>query len=77
MIMRGANAKGNRGICGVFPKLVGMAVIFRVLLRMDHTNCLLRGWWEPLAGDFARSGEKAQADSLVIEKELLAGEKRG
>ena len=32
---------------------VGMAVIFWVLLRMDHTNYLLRGWRESLAGDNA------------------------
>ena len=54
-----------------------MAVMFQVLLRMDHTNYLLRGWRESLAGDNAMSGEEAQAYSLVIEKCLLAGEKRG
>ena len=54
-----------------------MAVIFWVLLRMDNTNYLLRGWRESLAGDNAMSGEQAQAYSLVIEKYLLAGEKRG
>ena len=49
-----------------------MAVIFRVLLRMDHTNYLLRGWRESLARDVARSGEKAQAYSMVFEKQMLA-----
>ena len=77
LIIRGANAKENGGICGVFPKWVDMAVIFWVLLRMDNTNYLLRGWRESLAGDNAMSGEQAQAYSLVIEKYLLAGEKRG
>ena len=51
-----------------------MAVIFRVLLRMDHTNYLLRGWRESLARDVARSGEKAQAYSMVFEKYLLVGD---
>ena len=51
-----------------------MAVIFRVLLRMDHTNYLLRGWRESLAGDIAMSAEKAQGFSLVLENcRVLAG----
>ena len=54
---------------------VGMAVIFWVLLRMDNTNYLLRGWRESLAGDnavvagvapVAGAGEAAGADEGAL-----------
>ena len=44
---------------------------------MDNTKLLLRGWRDALAQDNAVDSGKGQAFSRVIEKYLLASEKRG
>ena len=43
---------------------------------MDNTKFLLRGWREVLASDNAVDSGKGQAFSRIIEKYLLASEKR-
>jgi len=44
---------------------------------MDNTKSLLRGWRKTLAQDNAVDSGKGQAFSRVIEKYVLASEKRG
>jgi hypothetical protein len=52
-------------------------MIMRWMDDMDNKRFLLRGWREALALDNAVDSGKAQGFSRVIEKYLLACEKRG
>ena len=52
-------------------------MIMRLIWFMDNTTAHIRGWREWLAADNAVAPDRRQAFSGVIEKYLVAAEKRG